>query len=83
MNNLDELKRISGITQETLTESKYGQKFDRFQTPFKNRGDKIFDKNDKFIAECDTTELAKEMAAILSDIKKMREICERFMSLSR
>lgn len=83
MNNLDQLKKMSGIEPETITESKYGSKFDRFQPPFKNRGDKIFDKNDKFIAECDSTEIAKELAAILSDIKKMREICERFMTLSR
>lgn len=83
MNNLEQLKKMSGIEPETITESKYGSKFDRFQPPFKNRSDKIFDKNDKFIAECDSTEIAKELAAILSDIKKMREICERFMTLSR
>jgi hypothetical protein len=83
MNNLDQLKKMSGITTETLVESKYGQKFDRFAHPFKNRGDKVLDKNDKFVAECDSTEMAKELAAILSDIKKMRELCERFMSLAR
>lgn len=83
MTNLTELQRISGIVPETIVESKYGTKFDRFVGPFKNRGDKILDKNDKFVAECDSTELAKEMAAILTDIRKMREICERFISLSR
>jgi hypothetical protein len=83
MNNLDQLKKMSGIEPETITESKYGPRFDRLTGPFKNRGDKVLDKNDKFVAECDSTELAKEMAAILSDIKKMREICERFMSLNR
>ena len=74
---------MSGIETETLTESKYGTRLDKLAGPFKNRGDKILDKNDKFVAECDSTELAKELAAVLSDIKKMREICEKFMSLAR
>ena len=83
MNNLEQLKKMSGIETETLTESKYGTRLDKLVGPFKNRGDKILDKNDKFVAECDSTELAKELAAVLSDIKKMREICEKFMSLAR
>ena len=83
MNNLEQLKKMSGIETETLTESKYGNRLDKLAGPFKNRGDKILDKNDKFVAECDSTELAKELAAVLSDIKKMREICEKFMSLAR
>lgn len=83
MNNLDQLKKMSGIEPETLTESKYGPRFDKLVGPFKNRGDKIIDKNGKFVAECDSIELAKEMAALLSDIKKMRELCEKFMSLAR
>ncbi len=83
MNNLDQLKKMSGIEPETITESKYGPRFDRLAGPFKNRGDKIIDKNGKFVAECESIELAKEMAAILSDIKKMRELCEKFMSLAR
>jgi hypothetical protein len=83
MNNLEQLKKMSGIETETLTESKYGTRLDKLAGPFKNRGDKILDKNDKFVAECDSTELAKELAAVLSDIKKMREICEKFMSLAR
>lgn len=84
MNNLDQLKKMSGIiAEEQLNESKYGQKFDKFLGPFKNRGDKIFDKNEKFVAECSSTDMAKELAAILTDIRKMREICERFTSLSR
>lgn len=83
MNNLDQLKKMSGIDQEVLTESKYGPRFDKLVGPFKNNGDKIIDKNGKFVAECDTAELAKELAAVLSDIKKMREICEKFMSLAR
>lgn len=83
MNNLDQLKKMSGIETEILAESKYGPRFDRLAGPFKNRGDKIVDKNGKFVAECESNEMAKELAELLSDIKKMRELCEKFMSLAR
>lgn len=81
--NIEQLRKMSGIVTAPLNESKYGNRFDKFDSPFKNRGDKVLDKNEKFVAECDTAELAKELAAILTDIKKMREICDRFLSLAR
>jgi hypothetical protein len=41
MENINDLKRMSGI----VNESKYGQKFDQFHAPFKNDGKKVKDKN--------------------------------------
>lgn len=81
MDFLKQLQYKSGIKQ--LNESKYGQKFDQFKLPFKHDGDKVKDNTGKEICECPNAALAKEMAALLSDIRKMREICERFISLSK
>lgn len=79
MENLNQLKQMSGI----LNESKYGPKFDRFKTPFKVSNKDVVDKDSRHICECETNEMAKELCNILNDIRKMREICEKFISLAR
>ena len=77
MENLNDLQKMSGI----LNESKYGQKFDKFHLPFKNDGKKVKDRNSKELCECTDAQTAKELAAILTDIKQMRELCEKIVSL--
>ena len=79
MDDLAKLIATAGI----VNESKYGYKFDQFKHPFKNDNKKILDSNNKFLCECSTGEMAKELAAILSDLHKMRELCDRMMSLGR
>lgn len=77
MDDINELKRVSGI----VNESKYGQKFDQYHGPFKNDGDKVRDKNSKELCECKDAQTAKELAAILTDIKQLRELCQKIISL--
>lgn len=77
MSSIDNLKQLSGI----INESKYGQKFNQFYGPFKNDNKKVKDKNGKELCECENADTAKELAAILTDIKQMRELCEKFASL--
>lgn len=77
METLHNLQRMSGI----LNESKYGQRFNQFYGPFKNDGDKVRDKNGKELCECKNTETAKELAAILTDIKALRELCDKIVTL--
>lgn len=79
MDFIRELQKNSGI----VNESKYGNKFDLFKLPFRNEGKNIKDADGKDIAECKNVETAKELTAILNDIRKMREICERMISMSR
>ena len=78
MENINDLKRMSGI----VNESKYGQKFDQFHAPFKNDGKKVKDKNLKELCECQDIQTAKELAAVLTDIKQLRELCTKISSLS-
>ena len=78
MDNLNTLKNLSGI----INESKYGPKFDRYKTPFKTNNKDILDKDSRHICECDSIELAKELCNILNDIHKMRDLCKKFISLS-
>lgn len=75
--SIDNLKHLSGI----VNESKYGHKFNQFYGPFKNDGKKVKDKNSKELCECENADTAKELAAILTDIKQMRELCDKFVSL--
>ena len=77
MENINDLKRMSGI----VNESKYGQKFDQFYAPFKNDGKKVKDKNLKELCECQDIQTAKELAAVLTDIKQLRELCTKISSL--
>jgi len=77
MENIDHLKRMSGI----VNESKYGQKFDQFYAPFKSDDKKVKDKNGKELCECKDSQTAKELAALLTDIKQLRELCEKIVSL--
>lgn len=77
MSSIDNLKQLSGI----INESKYGQKFNQYYGPFKNDNKKVKDKNGKELCECENADTAKELAAILTDIKQMRELCEKFASL--
>jgi hypothetical protein len=77
MENINDLKRMSGI----VNESKYGQKFDQFHAPFKNDGKKVKDKNLKELCECQDIQTAKELAAVLTDIKQLRELCTKISSL--
>ncbi len=74
-----DLQEIYGIRR--LNESKYGQKFNQYYGPFRSDGKKVKDKNSKEFCECENQELAKELAALLTDIKQMRELCEKFISL--
>lgn len=67
----------------TLTESKYGHKFDQFKPPFRTDQRKVIDTNGRELAEFPNIELAKEMAAILTDMMKMREAADKFTSLWR
>jgi len=77
MENINDLKRMSGI----VNDSKYGQKFDQFHAPFKNDGKKVKDKNLKELCECQDIQTAKELAAVLTDIKQLRELCTKISSL--
>lgn len=77
MSSIENLKHLSGI----VNESKYGQKFNQYYGPFKHDGKKVKDKNGKELCECENADTAKELAAILTDIKQMRELCEKFTSL--
>lgn len=77
MSTIENLKHLSGI----VNESKYGQKFDQFYQPFKHEGKKVKDKNGKELCECQNAETAKELAALLTDIKQLRELCDRIISL--
>jgi hypothetical protein len=76
-NDIQRIYNLSGI----INESKYGQKFDQYYGPFKNDNDKVKDKNGKELCECKDAATAKELAAILTDIKQMRELCEKIVSL--
>ena len=77
MENLNDLKIMSGI----VNESKYGQKFDQYRGPFKNDGKEVKDANSKELCECKDAQTAKELAAILTDIKQLRELCQKIVSL--
>lgn len=77
MTDITNLQKMSGI----LHESKYGQKFDQFYGPFRQDDKKVRDKNGKELCECKNTEIAKELAAILTDIKQLRELCEKIVTL--
>lgn len=77
METINDLQRMSGI----LNESKYGQKFNQFYGPFKHDGDKVRDKNGKELCECKNSETAKELAAVLTDIKALRELCDKIVTL--
>jgi len=79
MDSIDKMKSMAGI----LNESKYGIKFDVFKHPFKNQDRKVVDNDGRPICECPNQDLAKELAAIMSDFRKLREICERIMSLPK
>lgn len=79
MNIQKDLQEIYGVRK--LNESKYGQKFNQYYGPFRADGKKVKDKNSKEFCECENADLAKELAALLTDIKQMRELCEKFMSL--
>lgn len=79
MNELDIIIKNSGI----LSESKYGQKFDQFKPPFKHNGKEIVDSSSKELCECKNADLAKELAAILNDLLKMREASEKISTLWR
>lgn len=75
---------IEMYNKRPLNESKYGYKFDQFKFPFKNDGTKIVkDSDGKEVCECRNVETAKELALLLSDVRKMREICERFITISK
>lgn len=77
MSTIYNLKRLSGI----VSESKYGQNFNQFYGPFRNDDKKVKDKNGKELCECKNATTAKELAAILTDIKQLRELCEKIVSL--
>lgn len=77
MSTIENLKHLSGI----VNESKYGQKFNQYYGPFKNEGKKVKDKNGKELCECDNADIAKELSLLLTDIKQMRELCDRIVSL--
>ena len=77
MENMYSLKKLSGI----VNESKYGQKLDQFYAPFRNDDKKVKDKNSKELCECKDAQTAKELAAILTDIKQLRELCEKIVTL--
>lgn len=79
MNDIEDIKRMSGI----INESKYGTKFDNLKAPFKSNGKKVMDDTSTVICECNTNEMAKEIANILGDIRKLRELCERLMTLPK
>jgi len=74
-----DLNQIYGMKK--LNESKYGNKFDQYYGPFKQDNKKVKDKNGKELCECANQELAKELAMLLTDIKQLREICEKIVSL--
>jgi len=76
---MNKLNEIYGT--QKLNESKYGQKFDQYYGPFKNDNKKVKDKNGKELCECVNQDLAKELAHMLSDLKELRQISERIMSL--
>lgn len=78
MDDLDYIKKIID-----LNESKYGYKFDQYKPPFKSDGKKIVDSNAKELAECKNADIAKELAAILSDMQKMRDAAEKFYTIWR
>lgn len=80
MNIQTDLNEIYGVSRK-LNESKYGQKFNQYYGPFKTDNKKVRDKNGKELFECENIELAKELSALLTDIKQMRELCEKFISL--
>jgi len=77
MDFIKTLQYNSGI----LNESKYGTKFDQFTGPFKVSGKEIKDNNGKEVCECKNADVAKELAAILTDIKQLRQLCEKIVSL--
>lgn len=77
MDFIKTLQYNSGI----VNESKYGYKFDQFTGPFKAVGKEIKDHSGKEVCECKTAEVAKELAALLSDIKQLRQLCEKIISL--
>jgi len=74
-----DLQEIYGIKK--LYESKYGNKLDQFYGPFRNDNKKIKDKNGKELCECPNVELAKELSALLTDIKQLRDLCEKIVTL--
>ena len=39
------------------------------------------DKNSKELCECQDVQTAKELAAVLTDIKQLRELCTKISSL--
>ena len=69
--------------KKTLTEGKYGYKFDQFKAPFKNEGKFIVDSNGKQLGEFKNADLAKEMASILSDLPKIRDAADRLATIWR
>lgn len=77
MSTLYNLKRLSGI----VSESKYGQNFNQFYGPFRHDDKKVKDKNGKELCECKNANTAKELAAILTDIKQLRELCDKIVTL--
>lgn len=79
MDDMYQMKSNAGL----LKESKYGSRFDQFKPPFKNDGKDVVDYNSKELAECKNAETAKELAAILNDLIKMREAAEKIMTLWR
>lgn len=83
INNIMDIKKdlqeIYGIRK--LNESKYGHKLDQYYGPFRADNKKVKDKNSKELCECVNQDLAKELAALLTDIKQLRELCDKIISL--
>jgi len=76
---MSNLQEIYGATK--LYESKYGQKLDQYYGPFRSDGKTVKDKNSKELCECVNSDTAKELAALLTDIKQLRELCDKIISL--
>lgn len=70
-------------TPKTLTESKYGWRFDQFKPPFKMDGKKIVDNTGKELAEMKSVEVGREMIQILNDLQKLRDLAEKMATLWR
>lgn len=83
INNIMDIKKdlqeIYGMRK--LNESKYGYKLDQYYGPFRADNKKIKDKNSKELCECVNQELAKELAELLTDIKQLRELCNKIITL--
>jgi len=79
MNIQQDLNEIYGMKK--LNESKYGHKLDQYYGPFRADNKKVKDKNSKELCECVNNDTAKELALLLTDIKQLRELCDKIISL--